>query len=313
MPMRHRRPTVLRAAAPLAVAFREVRHDQPDDLLHYEPIAVRGRLHQWQIPAHRHEGLHQFQLLERGSALVTLDGEAVHLRAPAGLMLAAGAVHAFTYAPDSAGHQVTVPSAMLRPLLADAPTLNLRLGRSFVLDSTALGADAAEGADLFEQLGREFHGSRIGRTEALRAQVLLLALWFLRHAGEAAPDEQRRALRDTLVQRYRAMLELHFRLHRPVSFYADGLQVSADHLSRACRAVTGLSALDLLHDRVLLEARRLLAYTPASVADVAAELGFDDPAYFSRFFTRRAGQSPSTFRSAGERGLAGAPLVPMAR
>jgi AraC family transcriptional activator of pobA len=297
----------------LAVAFREVRHDQPDDFLHYEPIAVRGRLHQWQIPAHRHEGLHQFQLLERGSALATLDGDTVRLRAPAGLMLAAGAVHAFTYAPESAGHQVTVPSAMLRPLLADAPALNLRLAHSFVLDSAALGADAAEGIDLFEQLGREFQLSRVGRTEALRAQVLLLALWFLRHADDTAPDDRRRALRDTLVQRYRAMLELQFRLHRPVSFYAEGLHVSADHLSRACRAVTGLSALDLMHDRVLLEARRLLAYTPAAVADVAADLGFDDPAYFSRFFTRRAGQSPSAFRSSGERGLAVAPLAPPAR
>ena len=302
--MTHPRPI-----APLAIAFREVRHDQPDDFLHYEPIAVRGRLHQWQIPAHRHEGLHQFQLLERGAALATLDGVPSQLRAPAGLMLAPGAVHAFTYEPDSAGHQVTVPTALLRPLLAATPSLTLRLASSFVLASDTMAADAAEGVDLFAQLGREFQLSRVGRTEALRAQVLLLALWFLRHANETAPDERHRALRDTLVQRYRAMLELQFRLHRSVSFYAEGLHVSADHLSRACRAVTGLSALELMHDRVLLEARRLLAYTPVSVSDIARELGFDDPAYFSRFFTRRAGLAPSAFRSAGERGLAAMPAT----
>ena len=55
--------------APLIVPFTEVRHFRPEDCLHYEPIDVRGRLHHWTIPAHRHDGLHQFQLLTEG-----LDG-----------------------------------------------------------------------------------------------------------------------------------------------------------------------------------------------------------------------------------------------
>jgi len=296
-----------RPAAPLAVAFREVRHEQPDDCLHYEPISVRGRPHQWQIPAHRHEGLHQLQLLERGGALATIDGVPHRLQAPAALLLAAGSVHGFTYDPDSAGHQVTVPSALLQQLLAGAPALAQRLAQSFVLAGDALASDAVEAVDLFLQLGREFQGARSGRSEALRAQVLLLALWFLRHAGEPAADEHRQAVRDTLVQRFRALLELHYRRHRPVSYYALALQVSPDHLSRACRAVAGLSALDLVQDRVLLEARRLLAYTPATVADIAQELGYEDPGYFSRFFTRRAGTSPSAYRAAALRGVVAAP------
>ena len=291
----------------MAVPFREVRHFQPDDCLHVESIDVRGRLHQWDIPAHRHEGLHQFQLLERGGALATIDGVHMQLRAPAALMLAAGAVHAFRYEPDSAGHQVTVPSALLQRALAGASALAARLSSSFVLDREAISADAAEGIDVFMQLEREFQLSRPGRIEALQAQVVLLALWFLRHAGEPAAEEHRRALRDTLVQRYRAMLELQFKLHRPVSFYAAALQVSADHLSRACRAVAGLSALEVMHERVLLEARRLLAYTAASVSQIAQELGFEDPAYFSRFFARLSGQAPSVYREAVAQGLAASP------
>ena len=78
--------------------------------------------------------------------------------------------------------------------------------------------------------------------------------------------------------------------------------MTADHLSRSCRAVAGQSALDLLHERMLLEARRLLAYTDASVAEVAGDLGFDDPSYFSRFFARRAGRSPQDWRAALQTG-----------
>jgi AraC family transcriptional regulator, transcriptional activator of pobA len=105
------------------------------------------------------------------------------------------------------------------------------------------------------------------------------------------------------VQRYRTLLEKHYREHRPLAFYAGALNVTPDHLSRTCRTVAGQSALELLHDRLMLEARRLLAYTPMTVAEVAAELGYDDPAYFSKFFAKAMGQAPSAYRSAVARGI----------
>ena len=79
--------------------------------------------------------------------------------------------------------------------------------------------------------------------------------------------------------------------------------VTSDHLSRTCRQIAGCSALDLLHERVLLEARRLLAYTPMPVAEVGAQLGYQDPAYFSKFFARSVGESPSDYRAKVARGV----------
>jgi AraC family transcriptional activator of pobA len=298
-------PAFMKAASPVAVAFREVRHFRHDDWLHCEPLDVRGRLHDWTIPAHRHEGLHQFQWLSAGGAELTLDARPQPLRAPAVLMVAPGCVHAFRFAAESAGMQVTVPSARLDAALAGAPALAERLGASRVLEGEDLGPDdAPRVAALFDALAAEFAAAAPGRTEALQAHLVLLATWVLRRAGDVPADEARRALRDTLVQRFRALLELHLRRHAPLAFYADQLHVTPDHLSRSCRAVTGLSALDLLHERLLVEARRLLAYTQAPVADVARELGFDDPAYFSRFFARRAGQSPVAYRVALRNGQA---------
>jgi AraC family transcriptional activator of pobA len=95
-----------------------------------------------------------------------------------------------------------------------------------------------------------------------------------------------------------------------VRAYAGTLGVTPDHLSRSCRAITGLGALDLLHERLLLEARRLLAYSPAAVGDIAHQLGFDDPGYFSRLFTKRAGQSPSAYRASIADGLGVLPNPP---
>ncbi|MEN9539305.1 MAG: hypothetical protein RLZZ126_1540 [Pseudomonadota bacterium] len=286
----------------LLVPFREVRHDQPDDVLHYEPVELRARLHGWTIPAHRHDGLHQFQLLLSGGVRATLDGETRLVQAPMALMVAPGVVHGFVYEPDSTGHQVTVPSAVLRSYFEHAPALLDRLQHPVLVASDTLTHQAAHGRHLFDALAAEFQDKQPGRTEALHGHAILLAVWFLRQQEATLAPGQRGAVRDALVQRYRSLLEQHVRGQEPVSFYAGRLGVTADHLSRACRAATGRGALDLLHQRLMLEARRLLAYTPAPIVEVARELGFDDPGYFSRFFSKLSGQSPSAYRAALVRG-----------
>ena len=61
--------------------------------------------------------------------------------------------------------------------------------------------------------------------------------------------------------------------------------------------MTGCSTLHLLHAAILAEAKRGLLYSARPISDIAYDLGFDDPAYFSRFFTRRAGRTPTQFRA----------------
>jgi AraC family transcriptional activator of pobA len=290
----------------LSVGFREVRHEQPDDCLHYESVAVRGQEMDWTIPAHRHEGLHQFQWLEAGTVSGTIDGRPFEAEAPVMLMLAPGSVHGFTYSPEAVGHQITVPTATLRQLLAGSSLAEQELASSFVLSGAAARSGTTESRELFEGLSREFIAQHPGRVHALHAYATLIAVQFLRRRGEAASQDKPQGARDALVQRYRALLEANFRTHQPLAFYAERLGVTADHLSRACRQMAGQSALDLLHDRLMLEARRLLAYTPMPVAEVATQLGYDDAAYFSKFFARSVGDTPTQYRVLVARGVRGA-------
>lgn len=296
------------AASPLLVVpFSEVQHYQPDDCLHYESIGVRGQEHHWTIPAHRHEGLHQFQLLTHGAIQGTLDGVQHVLRAPVALLVAPGTVHGFVYEPHSAGCQVTVPSTALRQLTAHAPALAQRLQQTLVLGGASEPADLSAGQRLFDLLGDEFQQTRVGRAEALQSWVLLLALWFVRHEGASAEAAPRQSQRDALLQRYLALVERNFRVPQSLGFYAEALGVTADHLSRVCRNLSGQSALELLHERQVLEARRLLAYTQASVTTIAEQLGFQDTAYFSRFFKAAQGCAPSDYRRGVVEGLLGVP------
>lgn len=308
----------MKAAPLLLVPFSEVRHDQPDDCLHYESVAVRGTEMDWTIPAHRHAGLHQFQFLEKGQMRGTIDGREFEAGAPVMLMLAPGSVHGFTYTRDAVGHQVTLPTTTLKQLLGGSSLADKELGDSFVLPLKDAREDghahahaqeqdkaggSAECAGLFERIATEFRSQNVGRVHSLLACATLLAVQFLRQKGEQFAQQSTQGARDALVQRYSALVEQNYKAHKPLAFYADALNVTPDHLSRSCRNATKQSALQLLHERLMLEARRLLAYTALPVAEVAGQLGYDDAAYFSKFFSRSVGSTPSDYRAQVAQGV----------
>jgi AraC-like DNA-binding protein len=125
-----------------------------------------------------------------------------------------------------------------------------------------------------------------------RFQSLLLAL------GRAAERQQVRVPPVTsTVARFQALLEERFRrLHR-VADYAGLLALTPGHLNQLTKAATGQTASALIDARLILEAKRLLAHSDATVAEMADELGFADASYFGRHFRRHVGQPPGAFRA----------------
>ncbi|MGK5678137.1 helix-turn-helix domain-containing protein [Actinoplanes sp. URMC 104] len=122
----------------------------------------------------------------------------------------------------------------------------------------------------------------------LRVLQLRLALLI---AGEPPGPESR------TYTRFRGLLEAGHPHSRRVEDYAEELGCSVRTLTRACLTVTGRTAKQVVDDRVALEARRLLACTPLSVAEVGRHLGFPEPTNFGRFFHREVGMSPGQFRA----------------
>jgi AraC-like DNA-binding protein len=91
-------------------------------------------------------------------------------------------------------------------------------------------------------------------------------------------------------------VEEHFRRWHKVGEYADRVGYSARTLNRLARRHTGLTAKGLIDERIVLEAKRLLNHTDASVSEIAEGLGFDDASNFSSYFRGKAGMTPGAFR-----------------
>ena len=98
---------------------------------------------------------------------------------------------------------------------------------------------------------------------------------------------------------FRDEIDRRFSEWHQVTHYADRLGYSPRTLNRLARAHTGRSAKQLIDERVVLEAKRLLSHGDAPVAEIAEQLGFDDPSNFSAYFRTRAGVTPGAFRHAG--------------
>jgi AraC family transcriptional activator of pobA len=282
---------------PACWLYGERRGERFPDPLHIETIVSRSSLHGWSIQAHRHQGLFQFFLIAAGGGLTRIDGAEAELEPGCAILLPPMAIHEFRFTPGTDGFVASVPDATLHALFEDVAGARTALARPLLLRDTAEGGESRALAALMTGAFAEFAGHEGGRAVALAAHATLVALWFARAAGRRRLARTDRSDPATaLVRRFVEQVELRFRERHLLDAYAGELGVSTPHLSRVCRAVTGQPATRILQERLMIEARRDLVYTAMSVSQIAFRLGFSDPAYFSRFFTLRAGLSPSAYR-----------------
>ncbi|MBB3919485.1 helix-turn-helix transcriptional regulator [Rhizobium fabae] len=125
-------------------------------------------------------------------------------------------------------------------------------------------------------------------------RLILMALW--RTGGSEAAEQRGRGGGASILQRYRQLVEIWFRQHRPISDYARELGVTTDRLHSICSSALGRSPVQLLHERVVQEAKLRLERSARTVQEISDSLGFRDPTYFSHFFKRKTGFSPATYR-----------------
>ena len=101
-----------------------------------------------------------------------------------------------------------------------------------------------------------------------------------------------------ITKQYHDLLVRHITSHREIEFYASLLGITPNHLNKSVKTATGETAVELRNKMSLLESKLLLKQSSLSIAEIAYQLGFCEPAYFSRFFKKTTGVSPLQYREA---------------
>ncbi len=147
----------------------------------------------------------------------------------------------------------------------------------------------------FRAMQKEIRALRDDASHALRAALyellVLINRWYTKRHGTAT-----RTPPNATVERFLGLVDHDYARRHRVADYASELGVSPGHLNALCRVTLRRSASRVVRQRLTLEAKRLLTHSDLTAAQVGFRLGFEDPAYFARFFRREAGQPPTTFR-----------------
>ena len=273
------------------------------DLVHCESIASRSQLHNWQINAHRHHGLFQMLYLEAGNAEIELDDEHHAMQAGQLLLVPQMCIHGFTFDRDAVGYVITIAYPLItrigQHMGAPLATFNRPSLHSLAHDEQGRYARMAIG-----MLSREHASQAPHRNVQIESLLTTILIWASRnclHSRLNHGKENEKGSRH--FGHFGRLIDEHYTEHHLVAYYAGKIGVSAAHLNVICRQSAGKSALELIHQRVLLEAKRNLAYTTLTVSVVSYAIGFSDPAYFTRFFKRHTGLAPREFRKQAERRL----------
>jgi AraC family transcriptional activator of pobA len=262
------------------------------DALHVESLAERSRRHDWTIRPHRHADLHQLMWIETGGGRARIGGFEEEVTPHTLLAIPPKVSHGFAWEPGSTGYVLMVRRQILarftpeedEPMLAEAMTLR----PNSVLRPEFAGA--------FAGLLDNFRRPESGRSAALFAGILTVVAAMARSRHESRGRSALSNPRATLVARFRQAVEDDYANAFRLDAYCHRMGVTAGQLTRACAAGAGCSPQQIIHQRKVLEAKRMLTYSALPISQIAFALGFGDPAYFSRFFQRHAGLSPLAFR-----------------
>jgi AraC family transcriptional activator of pobA len=276
------------------------------DAFNFEWIVERSAPNDWHVDAHRHDALLQFLYIRGGGSNgdVLIENTRFPIEPPCVIMLPAQTVHGFNFAPDVDGLVLTAAqrsleslAAMIAPPLvpllqrAGVSRVNVRTHESTLMPLVRLLEDEYRATD---------RGSMVAGLPlliALFVHVERLCERTLAARTTAAASVSAGDRRAAQFRRFKELVVTHFREHRPVDFYADELGVTVAQLGRVCREQLSSSPLAVINEQLVREAQRDLVYSHMSVKQIAHALGFADVAYFSRFFRKQTGVTPTEFQT----------------
>jgi AraC family transcriptional activator of pobA len=272
------------------------RNSQQDLLIDRFGSYLKKHYHNLHHP-HRHSFYH-LVLFTKGKGSHTIDFETFPVRPFQLYCMIPGQVHSWHFNGEVDGYILHFDATLFASLLENSRYLEqFHFFSGNVKDSVcqvpAAGHDII--VNLFEEVIKESEERMMGYLDLIRLKLLELFLTVERYchagAGKSVPVQKITTLRS-----FQQLIDRHYTTIRLPKEYADLLYITPNHLNALCHDMLGKSAGDLIRDRVILEAKRLLTNATLSITQIADELNFKDNSYFNRFFKKYVEMTPDEFR-----------------
>ncbi|WEK33017.1 MAG: 4-hydroxyphenylacetate catabolism regulatory protein HpaA [Candidatus Pseudomonas phytovorans] len=273
-----------------------------DSEVHYDRLGNLAGFFGRNMPVHRHDRFFQVHYVKSGTVRVYLDDQQYIEGGPMFFLTPPTVAHAFVTEADSDGHVLTVRQQLVWQLI-EADASLLPAGMQVQPACVALGnlpseykAEAQRLQGWLDALSDEFATQQPGREAALQSLTRLIMISLLRLCPNSLESTPARHEDLKIFHRFNALIEAHYLEHWPLARYARQIGVTEARLNDVCRRIADLPSKRLVLERLMQEAKRLLLFSGSTANEICYQLGFKDPAYFSRFFNRYAKLTPGEYR-----------------
>jgi AraC family transcriptional activator of pobA len=247
--------------------------------------------------AHKHTFYH-LVLFTRGAGSHTIDFENFKVTPYQIYFMIPGQVHSWNFEGFTDGYVINFSSAFFNTFL-----LNPAYAENFSFFSGDLKDAVIEVPQklqakifiLFEEIIRESESGETQATDMIRVLILRLFILINRlntNKGASGPA----SYNQTVLKNFQKLIEKNYTRLKLPKDYAELLYITPNHLNAVCKDLLGIQAGEVIRNRTLLEAKRLLTNPQLNITAIASELNFSDNSYFTKFFKKAEGITPEEFR-----------------
>lgn len=267
------------------------------NFIHHESLEVRSKMYDWEINEHLHTDLCQIFMIESGSGILISEQNEVAIEGPCLILIPTNTLHGFAFEPSIGGEVLTFSENFLETLFKNSPKILLELSH---LKYLRFDNDPS----IFEQIKnykslilKELYEENLEKQTVVQSLFTLFFISIYRFSFSlkntiSASDNR------TLMyfQAFQKHIKRTIQETKSISEYAKELNITTVHLNRICKTLVQKSALQIVQDYLIAEAKKYLLNTNYSISEVSYLLNFKDPAYFTRLFKKQTGVSPSEFK-----------------
>ena len=272
----------------------------PDETIRFEICRIQDKAHIFGTKRFIHRNnFYVIFLIESGSGTYHIDFEDYRIQPNTIFFIAPQQIHYWDIEQELKGYLILFPADFLATVPLDE---NLRFPDHFSMfdwETRACVTIPAKRIRWFFTLAtlmtHEFKEKNLLYRNIAVQNTLLLFIVNVQRVVNDTPLENQEA-GQVIVRQFARLVNQHFQHTQSVKDYADMLSVTAGHLSDTIKTYRGITPLEYIHRRVVLEAKRLLIHTREPASAIAEALSFSDASYFGRFFKREVGETPNQFR-----------------
>lgn len=246
---------------------------------------------------HKHSFFHLI-LFTKGKGAHSIDFNFYTIQENQIYFMIPGQVHTWAFEGDMEGYVVNFSAAFFKSFLLRTEYLESFSFFSGNSDESVLNLSnevAGPVKAIFEELVGQARGTNAFRWDMIRVLLLKIFIQIEQHTtvheATHVPNYNYALLRN-----FQRLIEKNFATLKLPMEYAELLYITPNHLNALCKDQAGISAGEMIRNRIILEAKRLLIHPEVTISDISYTLNFNDNSYFTKFFKKQVGVTPEEFR-----------------